>query len=234
MGKCIVLFDIDGTLLSADGAGRRAIEHVLAEHIEELPSAPSVAHIDFAGRTDPWILEQILASIGLAVEAEVVTELLARYVERLPVELERADGFCVLPGAHALVETLAARDDVVLGVGTGNAEAAAYAKLRRGGLHGFFSFGGFGSDHADRAELLRVGFSRGRAHTTVPTPRRVVVGDTPHDVSAARATGALSIAVCTGSYRRENLEAAGADHVVDSLLDEAIVETILGSAALVP
>ena len=82
---------------------------------------------------------------------------------RLPRELEFASAFEVLPGVLSLLSELSMRDDVVLGLGTGNTEPAAFAKLARGGLDSFFTFGGFGSDHTDRAELLRTGGYDGAA-----------------------------------------------------------------------
>jgi phosphoglycolate phosphatase-like HAD superfamily hydrolase len=149
----------------------------------------------------------------------LIHEVLRRYVAHLPRELELASAFEVLPGVLSLLAELTARDDVVVGLGTGNTQPAAYAKLARGGLDSFFSFGGFGSDHTDRAELLRTGLSRGleRAGARPGGARVVVIGDTPHDVAAAQAIGAHCVAVSTGGYDGSALEAAGATVVVPDL-----------------
>lgn len=213
----IALFDIDGTLLRAGGAGRRALELALGEVLGGRDDA-SFESVEFAGRTDPWIVAEGLAKHGVAADDEVVGEVLRRYVAHLPRELELARAFEVLPGAAELLSSLTERDDLALGLGTGNTEPAAYAKLARGGLDSFFSFGGFGSDHLERAELLRVGLHRGLRHAVDGgTARAVVIGDTPHDVHAAQAIGADCIAVSTGSYDAAALEAAGAYLVVSDL-----------------
>ena len=219
MGPTIALFDIDGTLLRAGGAGRRAVELALCEVLEDDNGSVSLESVEFAGRTDPWIVRTALMQYGVTANDALINEVLRRYVAHLPRELELASAFEVLPGVLSLLAELTARDDVVLGLGTGNTQPAAYAKLARGGLDSFFSFGGFGSDHTDRAELLRTGLSRGleRAGARPGGARVVVIGDTPHDVAAAQAIGAHCVAVSTGGYDGSALEAAGATVVVPDL-----------------
>jgi phosphoglycolate phosphatase-like HAD superfamily hydrolase len=114
----------------------------------------------------------------------------------------------------------------VLGLATGNFEPAAWAKLRRGGLDRYFSFGGFGSDHSDRAELTRIAVSRGRLLAGDGAPA-LVVGDTIHDVRCSRAAGAACLAVATGNATVDVLAREGADWAVESL-DEPAVREILG------
>jgi len=219
MGPTIALFDIDGTLLRAGGAGRRAVELALCEVLEDDNGSVSLESVEFAGRTDPWIVRTALMQYGVTANDALINEVLRRYVAHLPRELELASAFEVLPGVLSLLAELTARDDVVVGLGTGNTQPAAYAKLARGGLDSFFSFGGFGSDHTDRAELLRTGLSRGleRAGARPGGARVVVIGDTPHDVAAAQAIGAHCVAVSTGGYDGSALEAAGATVVVPDL-----------------
>lgn len=222
----IALFDIDGTLLRAGGAGRRALELALADFLGGRDDV-SFESVEFAGRTDPSIVAEGLAKHGVTVDEAVVGEVLRRYVAHLPRQLDLAGAFEVLPGAVELLSLLVERDDLVLGLGTGNTEPAAYAKLARGGLDSFFSFGGFGSDHSERAELLRVAFRRGLRHVANDrAPRAVVIGDTPHDVRAARAIGAECIAVSTGSYDAGALEAAGAGLVVPDLRAPAVLRAL--------
>jgi len=215
----IVLFDIDGTLLSAGGAGRRSIEIAIEEVLGSREGSVSLHSVEFAGRTDPWIVQAALAGFGLAVDDQMVAEVLRRYASHLPGQLAIATAFQVLPDALTILSALSKRNDIVLGLGTGNTEPAAYAKLARGGLDSFFAFGGFGSDHTDRAELLRVGLERGlqRAGVAPGAADVVVVGDTPHDIAAAKAIGARCIAVATGSYDAHALRAAGAALVVSRL-----------------
>lgn len=220
----IALFDIDGTLLRAGGAGRRAIELALDEVLDDLDEEVSLHSVEFAGRTDPWIVRTALRQYGVAADEALIHDVLHRYVAHLPRELESASAFEVLPGAFSLLSELRERDDLVLGLGTGNIEPAAYAKLARAGLDSFFSFGGFGSDHSDRAELLRAALDKGLARTGARHggARVVVIGDTPHDVAAARAIGARCVAVSTGSYDAAALEAAGASLVVSDLRAVAV------------
>ncbi|TNF63173.1 MAG: HAD family hydrolase [Deltaproteobacteria bacterium] len=229
----IALFDIDGTLLRAGGAGRRAVELALDEVLDDLAENVSLQSVEFAGRTDPWIVRTALLQYGVAADDALVHEVLRRYVEHLPRQLELASAFEVLPGVLSLLSELSARDDVVLGLGTGNTEPAAYAKLARGGLDSFFAFGGFGSDHTDRTELLRAGLKRGLARAGALSGRAhvVVIGDTPHDVAAARAIGALCVAVSTGGYDGASLEAAGATVVVSDLRSTAVRSAFDPSAA---
>lgn len=224
MLRIIALFDIDGTLLRAGGAGRRAVELALGEVLDELDGEVSLQSVEFAGRTDPWIVRAALMQYGVDADDDLIHEVLQRYVAHLPRELERADAFEVLPGVLALLSELSDREDLVLGLGTGNTEPAAYAKLARGGLDSFFPFGGFGSDHAERPEVLRTALHRGLERTGVQMEdaRVVVIGDTPHDVVAARAIGARCVAVSTGSYEPSALEAAGASVVVSDLRASAV------------
>jgi phosphoglycolate phosphatase-like HAD superfamily hydrolase len=224
MEPTIALFDIDGTLLRAGGAGRRAVELALCEVLDDVDGNVSLESVEFAGRTDPWIVRMALMQYGVTADDALIHEVLRRYVAHLPRELELASAFEVLPGVLSLLAELTARPDVVLGLGTGNTEPAAYAKLARGGLDSFFSFGGFGSDHTDRAELLRAGLKRGLEQTGARpgVAHVVVIGDTPHDVAAAQAIGAHCVAVSTGGYDGPALEAAGATVVVSDLRSAAV------------
>ncbi len=231
MRATIALFDIDGTLLRAGGAGRRAVERALDDLLGKAHGTVSLESVEFAGRTDPWIVREALTHYGMAADEGLIAEVLRLYVDYLPSELERAEAFEVLPGVRALLETLTTRDGIYLGLGTGNTEGAAYAKLRRGELDSFFEFGGFGSDHLERAELLRMGSERARARIPATEHRVVVIGDTPYDVCAARAIGAECIAVSTGWYDGAALEAAGANLVVADLEVESVLDAIIGDLA---
>ena len=233
MEPTIALFDIDGTLLRAGGAGRRAVELALDEVLDDLDGHVSLESVEFAGRTDPWIIGAALRQYGVTADGALIRDVLGRYAAHLPRELELASAFEVLPGVLALLAELSERDDVLLGLGTGNTERAAYAKLARGGLDSFFSFGGFGSDHADRAELLRAGLKRGLERIGGRSGRAqvVVIGDTPHDVAAAQEIGAQCVAVSTGGYDGPALRAAGATVVVSDLRSAAVRSAFERNAA---
>ena len=224
MQPTIALFDIDGTLLHAGGAGRRSVERALGEVLGELQEEVSLESVEFAGRTDPWIVRTALMQYGVAADDALIHDVLQRYIAHLPRELELASAFEVLPGVLSLLSELSERDDILMGLGTGNTEPAAYAKLARGGLDSFFAFGGFGSDHSDRTELLRAALARGLARTGTRAQGApvVVIGDTPHDVAAAHAIGARCVAVSTGSYDAAALRASGASIVVSDLCEASV------------
>lgn len=209
----VILFDIDGTLLTAQGAGRRAME----AGFSEVTGRP-LASFRFAGMTDPAIAREALQQAGLPPDDARIAEVIAAYLERLPAQLQ-AQPPRVLPGVPALLEALRDRPGVAVGVGTGNVEAGARAKLRAVGLDATFAFGGFGSDDEQRARLLRVGAQRGMAHLGIEGPigRVLVVGDTPRDVAAAEAIGADCLAVATSHYDEVALRATGPSAVVSDL-----------------
>lgn len=230
MRPIIALFDIDGTLLRAGGAGRRAVEIAIGEVLNGGRDEVSLANVEFAGRTDPWIVTTALFQLGVDPDDAMVDEVLRRYLAHLPRELELARAFEVLPGVPSLLTELSARDQLFMGLGTGNTEPAAYAKLARGGLDTFFEFGGFGSDHSDRSLLLRAALERGleRSGSQRREVRVLVIGDTPHDVVAAQAIGASCIAVSTGGYEASALRDAGASVVVSDLEAPAVREAFEG------
>jgi phosphoglycolate phosphatase-like HAD superfamily hydrolase len=221
----IILFDIDGTLLLSGGAGLEALRRVFLARY----GIPEAANgIEFHGLTDPLILRNIVKqSLGRDLEAGELESIRADYVTELPGVLrDSAPRFRVLDGARELVQDLHDRGDVVLGLATGNFEDAAWAKLRRGDLHRYFGFGGFGSDAEDRLDLTRRAVERGRELTGNETPV-LVVGDTIHDVRCANGVGADCLAVATGSADEATLAAAGARWTVPSLADDRARE-ILG------
>ncbi len=204
------LFDIDGTLVRAGGAGARAMDAVMRARYGV---AGAVRGVAFGGRTDGWIVrELIVRGLGREPEPGEVDALIADYLAHL--ERDLPGSLRVLPDADRVLTWLGARPEVRLGVATGNVAAGARAKLTTAGLAHHFRFGGYGCDSTDRAELVAVAIAKsgiGKDDTAV------VVGDTVHDVSAARACGARVVAVTTGSDDRATLEATGADAVLDGL-----------------
>lgn len=214
----IYLFDIDGTLLLSGGAGSRALDRAFVS-LHGITGATD--EVRFGGKTDPLIVEEMFQATMKrpATDAEYEA-LIAAYLPLLDEELAASPQFRLMPAVEAALDFLAAQPGVLLGVATGNVRAAAEKKLQRGGLHARFAFGGFGCDHRDRAQLVARGIERARAAGTVaPDVRIAVVGDTPHDVAAARACGAVAIAVATGSFTRAELAACEPDALWDTLAE---------------
>jgi phosphoglycolate phosphatase-like HAD superfamily hydrolase len=212
----VVLFDVDGTLLSAGGAGRRALERAFAAHCG---TSTPLHDLRFNGMTDPGIVRAGLEQLGRPVEPRLVAAILEDYVGLLGDELARTAGFTVHAGVTSILDQLAGQSQVAVGLGTGNLRDGARLKLERAGLEAYFPFGGFGSDHEDRAELLRIGAARGVAWLGKPRElcRIVVVGDTPLDIAAAAAVDAASLGVATGGCTTDALRAAGATWAVEDL-----------------
>jgi phosphoglycolate phosphatase len=221
----VLLFDVDGTLLSAGGAGRRALERAFAAHCG---TATPLHDLGFNGMTDPGIVRAGLDRLGRAFSPSLVSAILDEYVEFLDEELARSPGFQVHAGVVALLDGLASHRHVAVGLGTGNVREGARRKLARAGLDGRFGFGGYGCDHEDRAELLRIGTARGVAALGCDADacRVIVIGDTPRDVAAAQVIGAASLAVATGGCAAESLRAAGATWTVADLTAPALLDTL--------
>lgn len=186
-------------------------------------STDALEGIPVAGRTDRAIVSDALRAAGLEVTPAEIGRIREAYIADLQIEIGKpvADFSGVLPGVEALLDDLDAQPGVSIGLLTGNFEAGARIKLGHFGLWDRFSFGAFGDDHDDRNALVPVALSRARAAGIVrpPADRVVVIGDTPLDIACARAHGARAVAVATGSYSREDLRDAGADVVVDTLVE---------------
>ena len=205
-----VLFDIDGTLLVTGGAGgvawQRAFEELhgveadIAEHTE-------------AGMTDPEIAAIVFREvIGREGSQEERSKAIGCYLKHLPDAVAASAGYRVMPGIEQLLPRLI-EEGLLLGLVTGNIEAAAHIKLARGHLNRFFSFGGYGSDSADRTEVTKAALRRGALVSggTLADGACIAVGDTPRDVKAGHGAGIKVVGVATGSYSVEELRQADAD-----------------------
>jgi phosphoglycolate phosphatase len=221
----LVLFDIDGTLLWTDGAGRRAIHAAL---IEVFGTTGPEGHW-FDGKTDPQIVHELMMLAGVAPSAveERIDRLFSRYVDLLRYELRSPDHPARLyPGVTELLDALETRDDVVLGLLTGNLADGARAKLDAVGIApDRFLVGAFGSDHAQRPELPAVALRRYRERfgEELAGEHVVVIGDTPADLHCGRGIGARAIGVATGRYTAAELRRHDAHAVFDDLSDTAAV-----------
>jgi phosphoglycolate phosphatase-like HAD superfamily hydrolase len=222
----VVLFDIDGTLVSCGGAGRRA----LSAAFRELHQRDDVFDFSFGGLTDRAIVRAGLSAAGLPDDVASVDAVIERYLALLPALVAESPAYRVLPGVLPLLDALGLRDRFAIGLGTGNVQRGAHAKLSRGGLSERFAFGGFGCDHEDRAELLEVGARRGAERLALARAecRVVIVGDTLRDVAAAHAIGAECVAVATGDCSETELQRAGAEHVVSTLAAREALDAVIG------
>lgn len=227
----LVLFDIDGTILWTDGVGRRAIHAALVE----IFGGTGPESYWFDGKTDRQIVRDLMRLEGHAddhIDARM-DDLLDRYVTYLEQELSRPEHRPRLyDGVERLIDALDARDDVVLGLLTGNLERGARVKLAAVGIDpNRFTINAFGSDSEHRPELPAIAQRRARERLGLDLPGDavVVIGDTPADVACGRAIGARAIAVATGRYGVEELASHEPTAVFRDLTDtERVVEAILG------
>jgi phosphoglycolate phosphatase len=211
-----VLFDIDGTLLVTGGAGGVAWQR----GFEELygVEADIAEHTD-AGMTDPEIAAIVFREvIGREGSTEERAKAIGCYLKYLPDAVAESDGYRVMPGIEDLLDRLIERG-VLLGLVTGNVEAAAHIKLSRAHLNRFFSFGGYGSDSADRVEVTKAALRRGELVSggVLRDAACIAVGDTPRDVRAGHGVGIQVVGVATGSYTVDQLREAGADWALPSV-----------------
>lgn len=239
IGK-LVLFDIDGTLVLTGGAGIRAMNRA-CEALVGHPQA--LAGIPVAGRTDRIILSDVLARAGHTLDDGLLERLRDRYIANLREEIEqpgRAQSFeslgsrggmkAVMPGIRELLDALERREDVFLGLLTGNFEAGARIKLEHFDLWRYFRCGAFGDDAADRNALVPFALERARrcGLPDIDPADILVVGDTPHDVACARAVGATPVGVATGGFTVEQLRDSGADVIFQDLSSTSEFLKLLG------
>lgn len=227
-GGRLVLFDVDGTLISA---GRAARESILAALSSILGWEGSTDGNDFSGKTDPQILRELVAdAVGAARFDATLSAVLDRYVDELRRRL-RPEAVVPKPGVSALLERLSRDRRVTLGLLTGNIERGARTKLEPPGFNRYFPFGAFGDDSADRYCLPAVAVARAREHTgrEFSGESVVIVGDSVHDVLCGRSLGVRSIAVATGPTPAEKLAAERPDALFSDFNDvPRVAEAILG------
>jgi phosphoglycolate phosphatase-like HAD superfamily hydrolase len=214
-----VLFDIDGTLLRCGPQIRDIFGGSL---LESFGTMGAIEGYSFAGRTDHGIVHDLM--VGAGMEEEEVLERLPGfrdlYLRRLDEELD-ASRMRVLPGVPELLEDLVGREEVLLGLLTGNWELGAQIKLSRASLDGFFGFGAFGDGQHHRVDLPPIALQRAKETKDdgIDAEHTVIVGDSELDVECARAHGIRSLAVETGFSSGDALNRAGADRVVPDLLE---------------
>jgi phosphoglycolate phosphatase-like HAD superfamily hydrolase len=226
--RIALLFDIDGTLIVSGGAG--ASSWKLA--FDELYGIPAdIGQFTDTGMTDPDVGRQTFEAV---LDREPSDEEFAKLLERRQHYLHRtvaeSEDYRVLPGVDELLPRLL-EEGYLLGLVTGNLEASAHTKLHRAALNRYFSFGGYASDSRDRDEVTRVALRKAALVYGAPlrAEQALVLGDTPHDITSAHAAGIQCVGVGSHNYDADQLRAAGADYVVESLA-EGLPEAALDSA----
>jgi phosphoglycolate phosphatase-like HAD superfamily hydrolase len=214
--RLAILFDIDGTLIDSGGAG--ADSWRLA--FDELYGIPAdIGKFTDTGMTDPDVGRQTFeGALHREPERKEFTKLMERRLHYLHQTVEESQGYRVLPGVNELLPELI-EEGYLLGIVTGNLEAAAHIKLHRAKLNRFFSFGGYGSDSTDRGELTKIALKRANLvyGEELEPEQAFSVGDTPLDVTGAHAAGIECVGVGSHHFSSDQLREAGADYAIDSL-----------------
>jgi phosphoglycolate phosphatase len=213
-----ILFDVDGLLITTGGAGTRSWRWAF-NGLYGIPA--DIGKFTEAGMTDPVVGRLTFTNvIGREPSPEELAAVISHYLMRLPEEVASSSEYRVLDGVEALLPQLA-KAGFPLGITTGAVEAAAHIKLARANLNRFFSFGGYGSDSADRGELTRTALARAALvyGEPVAAEQAIVVGDTPSDVESAHAAGIACVGVASHNFNVDQLREAGADVVLASLAE---------------
>jgi phosphoglycolate phosphatase-like HAD superfamily hydrolase len=212
----VVVFDIDGTLLTTGGAGAQAWTLAFRDRYGV---TADIADFTEDGLPDHEVCRRTFVGVMDREPAELeISALISCYLSYIDDTLRSATDYRVMPGIPELLQRLS-HSGVLLGITTGNVAAAAHMKLERGRLNRYFAFGGYGSDSPDRTVLTQKAIERaGRLLGSAVDPARVlVVGDTPHDVTAAHGAHAVAVAVATGHYDLAALRATAAEHVLETV-----------------
>jgi phosphoglycolate phosphatase len=227
----LVLFDIDGTILWSDGAGRRAMTEALMNVFGG--AGPTDYHYD--GKTDPQIVRDLMRADGYTDDIidERIDPLMQRYLGGLERELAGGTRAHVFDGVRDLFDLLEERGDIILGLLTGNLREGAAIKLRAAGIDiGRFKVCAFGSDHHARAELPSLAQRRAKEDLGLDIlgDHIFVIGDTPADITCGQGIGARAIAVATGRYTPEELARYHPYALFSSLADTAAVMKVIVDA----
>ncbi|MEO6323237.1 MAG: HAD family hydrolase [Thermoanaerobaculia bacterium] len=225
----LLLFDIDGTLLSSGPTARKVFSEAL---VEVFGTPGAVETYRFEGKLDPLIVNELMLEAGIegAIIAGGLSRALDVYLDRLEAVLA-LEKPTLKPGVLALIERVIATPGVVTALLTGNVERGARLKLTAADLWHHFSFGVWGDDGARRTELGHVALRRAREVTGMQFEGKdcVVIGDSTHDVDCGKALGARVIGVATGRTSFDQLHAAGADVVLSDFSDLTLtLEALLG------
>jgi phosphoglycolate phosphatase len=212
-----VLFDIDETLIHTGGSGARSWNAAFTK-IYDKPA--DIGQHTSAGETDPQVARAtFIGVLGREPTSDELGRLYREYLLHLAEDIWTSETYKVLAGAQQTIERLG-EAGVTLGIVSGAMEGAARTKLMPANFNRFFVFGGYGSDSPDRAELTRLAIRKATLlHDDLTADRVYVVGDTPRDIEATEAAGAVSVGVASGKFSVDELRAAGAAFVLESLED---------------
>lgn len=229
MRRRLVLFDIDGTLITDGGAARAAFHEALRD---VFGYEGDLRRYDFSGRTDPQIARMVLRDAGWSIEDidERGADLWRAYIDGLTRSATH-DRIRALPGIPGLLDRLREHNAVTLGLLTGNIEQGARLKLAPPALNDYFPFGAFGSDSADREELPPIAVERASriGGYRFAGPDVVIIGDSIYDVRCGAPYDATTIAIASGKTPAELLRAENPRHFFESAQDlTALLEAILG------
>ena len=200
-----ILFDIDGTIMTSDHAGTSA----MAKTAKELFEVDEIGPLKVHGRCDRGILAELFESLGVSYDQHR-EEFCRRYYENLPASLVENKAR-LLSGVYCLLEQLQQRNDVALGLLTGNLHIAAKIKLKHVQVDHFFAFGGYGDDFGDRNDVAAEAIESAKTAIgdSFSRNRVWVLGDTPNDIRCAKSVGAKALAVETGGGSRKELLCGG-------------------------
>ncbi|MEK6689683.1 MAG: HAD family hydrolase [Nitrospirota bacterium] len=214
----LILFDIDGTLISSGGAGTRALN----KSFNEIFSIPDgFKGVRMAGKTDIEIMKEGMFRHNINPEDKLVKKMVNGYIYHLGKEINN-NGRHLKPGIKEIINKLKNVDGFYLGLLTGNLEKGARLKLEPFGINPYFPFGAFGSDDENRNRLLPIALKKFSDiyKISIMPEDTVVIGDTPRDVACSKPFGAFSVVVATGPYSFEKLQNSGADLVLKDLRDQ--------------
>jgi phosphoglycolate phosphatase-like HAD superfamily hydrolase len=227
----LLLFDIDGTLLRSNGAGKAALTMALEDIFGT--SGPC-DNYQLAGKTDPLIISDLMGAAGK--DASEIDRQLPAVYERMMFHAQKIfseKNIFPCPGIPELLEALLQREDVLIGLLTGNIESTAPLKLAAAGIEpSIFRVGAYGSDHKDRNQLPHFALRRAAELTnqTFTGQNTTIIGDTPADIACARTVGARVVAVGSGSYSSATLSKFQPDFLFDNLLNkDSTLEALIPS-----
>ncbi len=225
----LVLFDIDETMISSDGAGRRAISRVLKEHYQ---IEPHHMNIVMSGKTDPQILTEIMTAAEMPTPEihTAIPKVIDQYLDLLEEEIAASKYYIVHDGVYVLLEAIASHPDMYLGLLTGNVERGARMKLDHFDLNKHFELGAYGSDSASRLDLPAVAVERAKELFKIhfQPDEVVIIGDSVNDVYCAKGYNAKCIAVNTGKTSWKDLKETNPEYLFKSLSNtEEVMDAIL-------
>lgn len=225
--KILLLWDIDGTLISSANAGMKALQ-VALRNVFGIDG--SLADIDFAGRTDRWIIRAVFKKFSIPDTEENFAKYFEGYVSILPGHLANPHAR-VLPGVREILRAAAEHGQIAQGLLTGNMRRGAQVKLAHHGLWEHFPFGAFADDSERRNDLGPHAVRRALEHHRVEfaAANVWVIGDTPHDIACGKIIGARTLAVGTGGYKIDDLRTHSPTVVLENLSDTAEVLRLLES-----